>query len=129
MLKETQNWLELSDYDFKTAEHMLRTGRYIYVIFMCHISIEKLLKAIIHESTQKLPAKTHDLIYLSNLAQVQFPQNLMDFIGKINNASIITRYPENLGNAISAYPENVAKDYYHLTNEVLKWLKQDKKLN
>jgi HEPN domain-containing protein len=38
-------WLELSDYDFETAEAMLSSGRYLYVGFMCHQTIEKILKA------------------------------------------------------------------------------------
>ena len=38
-------WTDLSDYDFDTAEAMLVSGRYLYVGFMCHQSIEKILKA------------------------------------------------------------------------------------
>ncbi|MGC9352319.1 MAG: HEPN domain-containing protein [Mariniphaga sp.] len=37
--------MELSDYDFETAKAMLETGRYLYVGFMCHQTLEKLLKA------------------------------------------------------------------------------------
>ena len=36
---------------------MLKTGRYVYVVFMCHIAIEKLLKAIVAEITDKTPQK------------------------------------------------------------------------
>lgn len=34
-------WVEMSDYDLDTAEAMLATGRYLYVGFMCHQTIEK----------------------------------------------------------------------------------------
>ena len=34
-------WTEMSDYDLETAEAMLATGRYLYVAFMCHQTIEK----------------------------------------------------------------------------------------
>ncbi len=27
----------MSDYDIETARHMLRTGRYLCVVFMCHM--------------------------------------------------------------------------------------------
>lgn len=128
MLKETKNWIDSSDYDYKTAEHMLQTGRYIYVIYMCHISIEKILKALIHETSGKLPPKTHDLIYLTKLAEVQLSEDLLKFIGKINNASIATRYPEDLSRLISSYPKSVAKEYLGETKELLKCIKQDKRL-
>ena len=39
-------WVEMSDYDIETADAMLATGRYLYVGFMCHQTIEKILKAI-----------------------------------------------------------------------------------
>lgn len=34
-------WIEMSDYDLETADAMLLTGRYLYVGFMCHQTIEK----------------------------------------------------------------------------------------
>ena len=37
-------WVEMSDYDVETADAMLATGRYLYVGFMCHQTIEKILK-------------------------------------------------------------------------------------
>lgn len=128
MLKETKNWIDSSDYDFKTPEHMLQTGRYIYVIFMCHIAIEKLLKALVHETTGKLPPKTHDLIYLLRIADVHMPEKILEFVGKINSASVVTRYPEDLSKIINAYPEVIAKEYFNNTGEVLNWIRQDKRL-
>jgi HEPN domain-containing protein len=128
MKKETENWVASSEYDFTTAEHMFETGRYIYVVFMCHLSIEKLIKAIVFEETGKLPPKTHDLIYLASAAGLQFPEDLRDFTGKINSASIVTRYPEDLLKAVSAYTEDVAGEYLERTREVLNWLRRDKRL-
>ena len=44
--KITYYWIEMSDYDFDTAKAMLETKRYLYVAFMCHQTIEKILKHI-----------------------------------------------------------------------------------
>ena len=49
--KEVKNWIDSAIYDLETAEHMFNAGRYIYTIFMCHLAIEKLLKAKIEEVT------------------------------------------------------------------------------
>lgn len=38
-------WMEMADYDFDTAKAMLATKRYLYVGFMCHQVVEKMLKA------------------------------------------------------------------------------------
>lgn len=61
MNSETENWLATSAYDVETAEHMLTTGRYIYVVFMCHLAIEKALKALVCVATNASPPRIHDL--------------------------------------------------------------------
>ncbi|OGN92808.1 MAG: hypothetical protein A2Z75_07050 [Chloroflexi bacterium RBG_13_50_10] len=47
----------------------------------------------------------------------------LDFIGKLNNASLPTRYPSDIRQAIMEYTEEVARDYLQQTEEVATWLK------
>ncbi len=129
MRKDTQNWIALAEYDLETARHMLSAGRYLYVIFLCHLSLEKILKAHVTEVTQTIPIKTHDLIYLVKKCGIELPEAYLDFIGKINTASIPTRYPEDLQSALKIYPEPVARQYLRQTQELIKWLKQHPSLN
>lgn len=103
---------------------MLATGRYLYVVFMCHLALEKMLKAHVTAVTQSVPPKTHDLIYLVKQIGLAMPQPYLDFIGKINNASVPTRYPDDLPKMIAQYPESVVRDYLERTEEVLQWLRQ-----
>lgn len=128
MRKDTKNFLISSEYDFETAHHMFKMGRYIYVVFMCHLAIEKLLKAIVAEATDRVPPRTHNLLYLIKLINLSMPQELFDFIAKINNASIVTRYPEDFRSLIKSYPEEVVKEYLEKTEKVLRWLRQDERL-
>jgi HEPN domain-containing protein len=129
MRKDTANWIALADYDIETAGHMLATKRYLYVIFLCHLALEKLLKAHVAEVTQTVPIKTHDLIYLVKKCELALPENHLDFIGKINTASIPTRYPDDLQRSLKEYSESVAKDYLNQTIELVKWLKQHPNLS
>jgi len=129
MRKDTANWIALTEYDIETARHMLETGRYLYVVFLCHLSLEKMLKAHVAEVTQTLPIKTHDLIYLVKKSELELPESYLDFIGKINTASIPTRYPDDLQRSLKEYPKPVAKDYLSQTQEIIKWLKEHPNLN
>jgi len=126
--EETNNWLDMVEYDLTTAKQMLKTGRFVYVVFMCHLAIEKALKAIVCEETNKVPPKTHDLIYLINLGRVVLSGDLLDFVGVINNAGIVTRYPEDLSKLISSYPEEITQKYLEQTLGVIKCIKQDLRL-
>src|SRR5712692_6728251 len=109
MLKATENWLAQVDYDLATAEYMLHAGRYIYVVFMSHMALEKMFKALVTEETRMLPPRTHNLV---DLAQ-------RDFIGKINNASIATRYPADLVQLMAQYSAPVVRDYLEQTQEII----------
>ncbi|MFN8456036.1 MAG: HEPN domain-containing protein [Anaerolineae bacterium] len=128
MRSDTQNWIETAEYDLETARYMLATGRYLYVVFMCHLALEKILKAHVTEVTQAIPPRSHDLIFLIRRSNLALPQLYLDFVGKINNASIPTRYPDDLQQAIRDYPENVAREYLTQTREVIQWLKQHQNL-
>jgi HEPN domain-containing protein len=128
MLKATANWLAQVDYDLATAEQMLHAGRYIYVIFMSHMALEKALKALVTEETQKLPPRTHNLIDLAQRAHVVVAQEQQDFLGKLNNISVVVRYPDDLAALVSQYPEAIAQDYLERTKELILWVRQDPRL-
>lgn len=128
MRKDTESFKKSAEYDLQTAESMLDAGRYVYVIFMCHLALEKTLKAIVAEQIKKTPPKTHNLISLIKLGLVSLPPELFDFVTKINNASIVTRYPEDFSKLLEVYPKDVALYYMAKTKEVIECLKEDKKL-
>jgi HEPN domain-containing protein len=56
-----KKWIEISDYDFKTARAMFKSRRYLYVAFMCQQSVEKIIKAKIVLDEDQFPPKIHKL--------------------------------------------------------------------
>lgn len=63
MTRDLREWLKQSEYDFNTVKVILDSGRYIYAVFMCHLSIEKALKGMYVITLKELPPKSHNLIY------------------------------------------------------------------
>lgn len=106
-------------YDLETANQMFKTGRYVYVI-----AIEKSLKSIVCLETKEPPPRTHDLIYLITLGKVRLNQEFLDFVGKINNAGVVTRYPEDLKKLVSSYPKTSTHAYLVMTRKVIRCLNQ-----
>lgn len=47
MNEDVKRWLDIAAYDKVTAEAMYKSGRYLYVLFMCQQAVEKTLKGII----------------------------------------------------------------------------------
>ena len=128
MKKATRNWIASSKYDIETAKHMLKSGRYVYVVFMCHLSVEKLLKGLVAETQEDLPPKTHNLRYLVKLSKIEIPEKHATILNVLNTASIPTRYPEDMEKLLKKFPKKVVKNYFNETKELRKWLRQDKRL-
>ncbi|HLC16026.1 MAG TPA: HEPN domain-containing protein [Thermodesulfovibrionia bacterium] len=63
-------WRELSDYDIETADAMLKSKRYLYVGFMSHQSIEKILKAYFIKINGETAPFSHSLSYLAKKAKI-----------------------------------------------------------
>jgi HEPN domain-containing protein len=72
--------------------------------------------------------RTHNLIDLAQRAHVALSQGQQDFLGKLNNISVIVRYPDDLSALVSQYPEAIARDYLERTKELIAWLCQDPRL-
>jgi len=123
-----KNWIKSSDYDIKTAEHMFESGRFVYVIFMCHLSVEKLLKALYEAALKDIPPKTHSLIFLSKAANLEMPEAHLKLIESLNDLSIVTRYPEDIDDLVKALRKDRAEDYLKRTKGFLRWLKKEPRL-
>lgn len=129
MLRDSiKNWIKSSNYDLKTAEHMFKTGRYVYVLFMCHLSIEKLLKGLYEAVSGKVPPRTHNLIYLSQAVGLELPEDLLETLESLNDLSVVTRYPENIDAMIKAFKKTKVEIYLKRTKELIRWLKKDDRL-
>jgi len=124
MKKEIRNWLDSADYDLETAEYMFKTGRYIYTVFMCHLALEKILKAKVEEVTGKTPPKTHDLEYLVGLANLSLEEDMERFVAELSNLSVVTRYPEDFQKMLRDFSGERVKRVLTKTKEVFRWIKK-----
>lgn len=122
MKKEVKNWVDSACYDLETAEHMLNTGRYIYTIFMCHLAVEKILKARVQEISGKIPPRTHNLIYLLKLSKLEPDEAMKDFIGGLSGVSVPIRYPGDFVEIQQRFTTQVAQNYLEKTKEAFRWI-------
>lgn len=121
MKKETEHWLETAEYDFETAKAMMRTRRYLYVIFMCHLCLEKMLKGCVVEYIDVFPPYTHSLVKLVTTASIRLPEDLNKFVIEISERSVVTRYPEDL----KQFNRRRAASCLEQTEKVMSWLKRE----
>lgn len=124
MSEKHNEWLKQADYDMDTADAMFTSGRYLYAVFMCHLSIEKALKGLYSKELAEVPPKTHNLIYILKKIGKKPTQNLLKFITKLNTASVATRYPDDLSKIQAAYTKEITNEMILKSKDVLKWVKR-----
>ena len=122
MIEDLKYWLDIAKYDLETADAMLKAGRYIYVLFMCQQSLEKLLKAHVIRETKKYPPKVHNLLYLLENAGLSADEKDRVFLEKLNYYYLESRYPNEQKKIAREINKEIAEKYYSKTTEVFQWL-------
>lgn len=122
--KRHVEWYFQSDYDLETAFDMFKSGRYIYCIFMCHLSLEKALKGLLVKSKGEFPSKSHSLIYFVEKLELKMEDSYYEFLFTLNKISVPTRYPEDLRKLFSAYSKERTINILNRTKEIQLWIKQ-----
>jgi len=120
------HWIDLAQYDLDTAETLLKNERFLYVGFMCHQVIEKLLKALYVKIKTGVPPFSHNIRYLASESEIYllFSENqkkLLDVLGPLN---IETRYPDYKRKIFETLTAEKCADLLDQTKELFKWLQK-----
>jgi HEPN domain-containing protein len=107
-------WIDLAEYDLETAKAMHNTKRYLYVGFMCHQVIEKILKGYYWKILQQEPPYIHNLSILAKQADLfdklsEEQKNFLDYLEPLN---IRSRYPGDKSDLISFLTDEKMSGYY-----------------
>ena len=124
MVNKFDEWYFQSDYDLETAVDMFKSGRNVYCIFMCHLSLEKALKGLLIKRTEEFPSKTHSLIYFADKLGLDMSDSNYEFLFMLNKISVPTRYPEDLRKLFLTYSKERTESILNQTKEVQLWIKQ-----
>ncbi len=117
-------WQSVAQYDLDTAEAMLKTGRFLYVGFMCHQAIEKMLKAHFVKSRNNVPPFHHNLAFFAEesgiLKQTSEEQKvLISFLQPLN---VESRYPSYKNKIFQTMSEDRCRSLLSQTKELYLWL-------
>ncbi|KAF0150921.1 MAG: HEPN domain-containing protein [Ignavibacteria bacterium] len=90
-------WKTCSEYDFKTAQSMLKEKRFLYVGFCCYLAVEKIFTAYYWKKIKTEPPFTHNLNLLSSLTGLSniFADDQKQFIDELMPLNIKALYPDD----------------------------------
>ena len=92
--KQIGYWIESSDRDFKTMIDLVTTRNFSWSLFIGHLVIEKLLKALYIQKTNQFPPMIHDLRRICEKAGVQLTNEQIIQLDSISRFNLNTRYDD-----------------------------------
>jgi HEPN domain-containing protein len=118
--KQIDYWINGADGDILTADLLIREKRTLHGLFFCHLVIEKAIKAHIVKKIEDVAPRSHNLIYLSEIAELEFDDSTQMFLGILMKYQLQGRYPDY--DPILPDQQKV-NEYFNKTKEILQWLK------
>jgi HEPN domain-containing protein len=110
--------------DLETMQHLFDSGDYHWALFMGHLVIEKLLKALFVKHVDINPPKTHDLLRLANRCELQLDENQEDCLDTLTAFNISARYPDYEMTFYEQCTHDFAEPYIRKVEELKIWLIQ-----
>ncbi|MCI5141247.1 MAG: HEPN domain-containing protein [Candidatus Electrothrix sp. ATG1] len=117
-------WLESARHDLETAESMFQSGKYDWCLFIGHLVLEKTLKALfVARNDNNMPPKTHNLVKLAQLSQVEVDREQRNLLDKVTDFNIQTRYPDYKLDFYKRCTKEYTDKYFCQIKELNVWLK------
>jgi HEPN domain-containing protein len=119
--RQIEYWITGAEDDLESAKVLVDKNRLLHGLFFCHLVIEKAIKAHVVKATREVAPRSHNLIYLSEKAKIEFNDEDEIFLGILMKYRLQGRYPDYN----PAIPDKSIVDKYLLkTEKLFQWLKK-----
>ena len=125
--RKIEYWLDIAQYDLDTAHSMQEKGRYLYTVYMCQQSIEKILKTIHIQKVGKEAPYSHNLVYLQSLVDLSPDESDLTLMAELTAYYIEGRYPTYKQKPSLLVDRTKAQKILEKTMKAFQWLKSQVK--
>ena len=126
MLNKAEYWLGLCDNDLKAAKAMLEANQFLWTGFICHLIVEKAIKAIIASKTCEIPPRLHKLSRLAEIGDIydELDKDQQELLDILTPLQIEGRYPEYKEKVSAKLTKSYCRQLLTHTEEFVCWTKQ-----
>ena len=119
-------WFESADNDYETMKVLYNNKKNTWCLFIGHLVIEKLLKGVYAKNNPNNPVapKVHNLILLTQKANLEVPTEMRERIQIINTFNISARYDDYKKSFDKKCTDDYTAKQVNNIEEVRKWLKE-----
>ncbi len=117
-----QFWRDSAARDWAAAEDTFKLGHYHWSLFIAHLAIEKLLKALVEQNKEITPPKIHDLEQLAKMAGLGLSDQFRDWFSVITRFNMEARYSEEKLSFYRKATKSFTMLWLGQCKEVYEWL-------
>ena len=118
-------WIESSEEDYDTMMYMKAGKKNTWCLFMGHLVIEKLLKALYAKNNKNAPyaPKSHDLLHLAEKTELKLTDRQEDLLDTITRFNMNARYDDYKKEFYLKCTDEYTSQQLKNIEEVRVWLK------
>ncbi|OFY50549.1 MAG: DNA-binding protein [Bacteroidetes bacterium GWF2_41_31] len=116
-------WIDGSDDDFETMTAMFDSKRYSWSLFIGHLMIEKLLKAYYVKVKSDYPPFIHNLLRLSEKADLELTDDQKEQLATITAFNINARYDNYKMSFKKQCTPEFTSEWINKLKELRPWIK------
>jgi len=116
-------WIESSENDFKTMNDLYQTKNNSWALFMGHLVIEKLLKALFIKQKDEYPPLIHDLRCLCEKADLKLDNSRIMILDSVSRFNINARYDDYKQSFYKLRNDGFTTEWIDKINECMLWIK------
>lgn len=117
-------WNQSSNDDFKTVNKLFKSKSYNWALFVGHISVEKLLKALYVKFHRKHAPAIHNLYRLAELCKIDLSDEFSDWLDTITSFNINARYDDYEREFYNLCTQEYTELWIDRIRELRKWIEQ-----
>jgi len=121
--KIKEHWATTSDDDFKTMNQLYSSQSYHWSLFLGHISVEKLLKALYVKLYNKHAPPIHNLYRLAELCKIELPEEYADWLDTITSFNINARYDDYRREFYNLCTQQYTELWINKIKELREWIR------
>ena len=118
------SWINSSDKDFSAMSDMYRTKHFDWALFMGHLCIEKLLKALYTKIHNEHPPYIHDLRRLAEKSNLDLTEEQQIRLDSITRFNIRARYDDYKQSFFKLCTIEFTDEWIEKISECRLWIKQ-----
>lgn len=117
-------WIKSADKDYQAMTNLFEKGDYTWSLFVGHLLIEKLLKAVYALKKPETPPFMHDLLRLAEKCRLDLDENQKDILDTITTFNIRARYDDYKMEFHNKCTKDFTEEWINHIKEIRIWLKE-----